>query len=50
MCKGVKMDELVTYGIYHRISRVPAIYKYYKTQNLSENDFSELVNILGCLY
>jgi hypothetical protein len=46
----LSMDELVIFGIYHRIRRVPAIYKYYKTQNLSENDFSELVNILVCFY
>ena len=46
----LKMDELVIYGIYNDIWLVPAIYKYYKTQNLSENDFSALVNFLGCLY
>ena len=46
----LSMDELVIYAIYHQIRRVPSIYKYYKTQNLSENDFSKLVNFLGSEY
>jgi hypothetical protein len=43
-------EELVIYGIYQGITSIPAIYKYYKTQNLSEDDFIRLGTILGCEY
>ena len=42
--------ELVIYGVYHRIKSVPAIYKYNSKIGLSENDLSQLGNILEYKY